>query len=87
MHGFNELFLGTIQWWHLNECYNEHCRQTADDDILKFLEEVNLEFIFTPVHFIIAKKKKILRKILESALTLKFGPKYQFLRKRNIQFS
>ena len=54
--GVNELFLCTIQWWHPNECSNEYCEQTTDDEMLKFLEEVKLEFIFTPVHFKIANK-------------------------------
>ena len=84
--GVNELFLCTIQWWHPNECSNEHCGQTTDDKMLKFLEEVKLRFIFTPVHFKIAKEN-ILQKILKSALTLNFDPKCPFLKKRNVQFS
>ena len=84
--GVNKLFLCTIQWWHPNECSNEHCSQTIDDKMLKFLEEVKHGFIFTPVYFKIAKKK-ILRKILKGALLLNFEPKCQFSRKRNIQFS
>ena len=59
MHGVNELYLRTIQWWHPIECYNEHCRQTTGDKMLKFLEEVKLGFIFTLVHLKIAKEKDL----------------------------
>ena len=30
-----------------NECSNEHCRQTTNDKMLKFVEDVKLGFIFT----------------------------------------
>ena len=57
--GVNKLFLCTIQWWHPNEYSNECCRQTADDKMLKFLEEVKLGLIFTQVHFEKAKEKDL----------------------------
>ena len=60
--GVNKLFLCTIQWWHPNECSNEHCSQTTDDKMLKFLE-VKLGFIFTPVHFKIAKEKDLVKNL------------------------
>ena len=59
----NELFLRTIQWWHPNECSNEHCSQTTDDKMLKFLEEVKLGFIFIPVYFKIAKETDLAKNL------------------------
>ena len=63
MHGVNKLFLCIIQWWHPNGCSNEHCSQTTDDKMLKFLEEVKLGFIFTPVYFKIAKENYLVKNL------------------------
>ena len=77
--GVNKLFLCTIQWWHPNECSNEHCGQTTDDQMLKFLEEVKPGFIFTLVHFKIAKEK-YLAKNLEKRPSAQFWPKMSFFK-------
>ena len=53
----------TIQWWHPNERSNERCGQTTTDKMLKFLEQVQLGFIFTAVNFKITKGRKLAKNL------------------------
>ena len=80
MHGVKELFLCTIQWWHPKECSNEHCGQTADDKMIKFLEEAKLGFIYTPVHFKIAKERDLVKNY-EKRPRAQYRPKVPIFKK------
>ena len=81
--GVNKLFSCTIQWgiqFNVLMSVNERCSQTTTDKMLKFLEQVDIGFIFKTNNFKIEKGIK-LAKNLEKRPHTKFWPKTSIFEK------